>query len=264
MDPSGSTLCAFCGLPMDGTPGRERTNEHGFAEWLLDEFPAKGKVIHTVSGGRDQPIKRRWTANKLAAKTGKVCKTCNSGWMSNLEVAVRPFLGSLIRGNGRTFYKDGQRLLAAWAVKTALAMELINPDPEYRRPIDPIHYWEMARCRDRPPPRTEVWLGAWGGEPHLHHWSKEIVVQQGELDESAAYSSTLTVGHAVLQVFGHSHAEDFEVTHQGWRAQLAHKIWPYQGPVTWPPKRLMDEEGLWAFMRPFEEVPELLKTRPQR
>lgn len=234
-DASNSTLCAFCGRPMDGSAGRKRTHEHGFAKWLLNEFPAKGKVTHTVSGGRHQPVKRQWTAKEIDATTNKVCEACNTGWMNDLETAVRPFLGSLIRGNGRTLYKDGQRLMSAWAVKTALAMELINPDPEYRQPIDSIHYREMARCRDRPPPNTEVWLGAWRGEPHLHHWSKEIVVQQGEPEEAVAYSSTLTVGHAVLQVFGHSHPADFEIDHQGWRAELAHKIWPFQTTVTWPP-----------------------------
>lgn len=243
---------------MEPGTSRERTKEHGFAKWLLKEFELEGTILHTVSGGRDEPIKRQWSKGHLDATTKRVCKKCNGGWMNDLERSVRPFLGSLIRGNGRTLYKDGQRLLAAWSVKTALAMELINPDPEFRRPIDPAHYLAMAQARDTPPPRTEVWLGAWGGTPHLHHWSKEILAREVGGAETSAYSSTLVVGHAVLQVFGHSHHEEIEIEHQGWRAELSEKIHPYRSAVVWPPRRLMDEEALWAFMRPFEEVSEMV------
>jgi len=253
---NSSRQCAFCGSPMAKSTGMGRTKEHGFARWLLSEFAENGLVRHTVSGGRDQPVKREWTKKELDAVTRKVCSSCNGGWMNDLEVAVRPVLASLIRGHGRTLYKDGQQRLAAWAVKTALAMELIVPDPEFRRPIDVRHYREMARCQNQPPPKTQVWLGAWGGQQMLHYWSKEIVVQGGGSKSVPAYSSSMTVGHAVIQVLGHSYPDDFEVTHQGWRAELSEKIWPYQGAVEWPPARPMDDDALWAFMRPFEEVPE--------
>jgi hypothetical protein len=247
--------CAFCGRKMNGMKGRKRSKEHAFASWLLDEVAPPGKVTHTVSASREGPIRRQRTPDELDVVTRKVCVPCNAGWMNDLENAARPYLQSMFRRHGRTYYGTGCQLLAAWAAKTALAMELANPDPKWRRPIEDVHYRAMAAGRDHPPPRTLVWLGAYRGHRHLSHWSKDIQIKSETGNETHGYDATIIVSPVVLQVFGHLSAEELAVEKKGYRAEMARQIWPYVEPVAWPPPRVMGEDDLWAFMRSFEEVP---------
>src|SRR5689334_2998942 len=105
--------CIFCG-------GRPLSKEHVWPQW-----------IRKVQGDRGMAHYRREIAGDMTAwrdvdynlQVKAVCKPCNHGWMSDLETAVQPILSSLIVGNGRNLYRDGQRILATWATKTAMMFQ---------------------------------------------------------------------------------------------------------------------------------------------
>lgn len=66
----------------------------------------------------------------LAARqfvAGEVCEACNGGWLSGLEVLVRPIL---FPSGGRTILSDDhQQVLAHWFIKTAV---VLNTSQNYR------------------------------------------------------------------------------------------------------------------------------------
>jgi len=55
--------------------------------------------------------------------TGAVCASCNNGWMSDLEGRAKPMLETMLEGRGRALHQEGQRTLAAWALKTAIMVD---------------------------------------------------------------------------------------------------------------------------------------------
>jgi hypothetical protein len=58
------------------------------------------------------------------SETKKLCRRqCNNGWMSDLENAVRPTMVCLINDIAMELDAEQQRLLALWAVKTAMVIE---------------------------------------------------------------------------------------------------------------------------------------------
>jgi hypothetical protein len=132
-----------------------RTEEHCFPKWLAAQIIGGGEEWeHTVAATATGEVKRQWTKRELAVVSKKVCRTCNVGWMAGLERSVRGFLPPVIRGEAGGLSLAGQRLLTAWAVKTALCLELANPVKG--EPIPHEHYRAMAALKDQPPPRTQV------------------------------------------------------------------------------------------------------------
>jgi hypothetical protein len=49
----------------------------------------------------------------LTQTVGDVCRQCNSGWLSELEAAVKPLLTPMIRGDRQTLGPEDQRIVAA-------------------------------------------------------------------------------------------------------------------------------------------------------
>lgn len=128
------------------------------AQWLVDELP-KGRVTTSVSAGRDIAPHRVHESSAIEVVANQVCERCNNGWMSALEGKVKPFLLSIVRGHRRTYYEQGQRLISAWAVKTGLTFELVNPDPQMRTAIRDVHYRASRAASPSPPSKMHVWLG---------------------------------------------------------------------------------------------------------
>jgi hypothetical protein len=245
-------VCPFCRARF-GPGGAKRSVEDVVPRWLAAELP-KGTVRTEVSAARDLPPHRSHVSKTVKVVANRVCQDCNNGWMSRLEGAVKPFLRSIIHGHRRTYYGDGQRLLAAWAVKTALMFELVNPDVELRRPIEDEHYARMRAAEQTPPAKTQVWLGAYQGPSTIWHWGKDIEVNAGHPDVAHGFTTTMVFGPVVLHVFGHVHPSDFAIELDGDRAEMGLQIWPHQSAVTWPPARVMGEDDLRRFARMFEEV----------
>lgn len=59
----------------------------------------------------------------------RVCKPCNNGWMSDLEVAANPILRRLIAGE-RTLTADESCTVLRWLAKTAVVSHFAEPDSD--------------------------------------------------------------------------------------------------------------------------------------
>jgi hypothetical protein len=120
----------FCGSDASG---KKRAKEHiiplhlqerfSLLKQRLDHSPFKS-VKDNFSGGHvtDAPPDRSLSFSSFLA--GRVCKTCNGGWMSKLETQVQPYLYDLIRGQrGLASLETDEKLrLSCWALKTSVAL----------------------------------------------------------------------------------------------------------------------------------------------
>jgi len=95
-------LCLFCESSLRGV----RTREHIFPKWVLTfmgiaKLPVRSS--HHVRTGETFEQKDVRDAAPLARTEGRVCATCNNGWMSALESAAMPLLKPYIDGTANLY-----------------------------------------------------------------------------------------------------------------------------------------------------------------
>jgi hypothetical protein len=113
--------CAFCG-------GANKIEaEHVWPHWAAELFADDGTFTYYrqfVGAGYEPEDPSSWVQKPFEWKARAVCKSCNNGWMSDLETAAKDTLfGSALSGRGRELPRGGQRTLAAWVLKTAMMVE---------------------------------------------------------------------------------------------------------------------------------------------
>lgn len=82
----------FCG----GTPVSQ---EHLLPRWLSEHFTDDIVDFHlTIELDGSDPEVRPWSGRPFSTTVGGPCRSCNNGWMSDLERRARPLLARMIRG----------------------------------------------------------------------------------------------------------------------------------------------------------------------
>jgi hypothetical protein len=128
--------CVVCGGSLEG---KKRAKEDITPVWLqkllgIARTPADPRIIgkRGAAYGTVQPddefvVKRHRKHNFSKSLAGEVCDTCNNGWMSELENAVKPILQKLIADPQARDFKVKQRdALARWLLKTGFMEEQGN------------------------------------------------------------------------------------------------------------------------------------------
>jgi hypothetical protein len=108
----------------------------------------------TIRAGDPEPEEHSRPGKAATLTVRSVCAQCNNGWMGRLEDQARPYLLTMIRGNGRTYHATGRTLIATWFVKTALVA-----GSKFSPPL-PHAFYEQVRATGRPSDNTRVWLAA--------------------------------------------------------------------------------------------------------
>jgi hypothetical protein len=137
--------------------------------------------------------------------------------------------------------------LATWATKTALALQLTSQGATR---IPAVFYRGLAKEPSRPPPHTQVFLAAYEGHRQAFFQPFDLNLQHRR-GRSDGYLPTFIIGHAVFQVFLHTHKDDVLISKRGARADMTAQIWPILGEVIWPPPVIVDEAHLQYFMQGF-------------
>jgi hypothetical protein len=210
---------------------------------------------------------RQWAQAPFEQRVKVVCGDCNNGWMSALEWQAKPFLTSMMLGRRQELRPRIQKLLAFWAVKTALVIDHLQPKS---RVVPDAEYPKVYRIRS--PLRSHlVWLG-YRTVPHENPGELLVVARtqpvaqldtQPEMKEKflqwaaegrKMYRVTFAVGNLAVQVFGHDFPWmlNVAVPPQGY----VERVWPMTGRFTWPPRRSLDEiGGLDGMHRAFDQSP---------
>src|ERR1700722_17266728 len=85
-------VCAFC-----HKPATKWSEEHAIPQWLLDYFgiTAQDQTFQGYAKSGGEVEKKRIHATHRLVE-GRVCSSCNNGWMSDLETAAQETLIFLI------------------------------------------------------------------------------------------------------------------------------------------------------------------------
>lgn len=243
--------CVFCGQRKPGS------REHVIPRWVRERFDIHSNVEIEINS----VLVRRWP-NIFVKLDQTVCADCNSGWMSELEQKVKPFLGPmLVHERSVDLDAKQQRDLARWAVIKILLLELsIRQQHPGRRTrlgytaSGPELAWLYVN--PDPPPRSRVWLGAFDakGEVTVTTMSKQFGTPgaSGQQDPLPSHVTTMTVGYVLFQAFtvdyvladAHS-VPQFDDKPPAPLDQALPRIWPIEQPVVhWPPNPYVDQGSL--------------------
>lgn len=124
-----SKRCIFCDVQLD--PSRKclpssETEEHIFARWFRDAVANKNIRMYSADGDAEPKLHRNPPLERLV--NTRVCRSCNNGWMSKLEVAIAPLVSQLQSGSDISSFTEADvELLARWSAKTAAVLSHVTP-----------------------------------------------------------------------------------------------------------------------------------------
>lgn len=193
--------CAFCDKAISkNTASREDT----VPKWLQAELEiATDSVEPTLTSPTGELLAQRiHPVDQLL--TGGICRTCNNGWMSELETEAQPIIRSLINSDRAldSLKRSERQVLGRWAVKTAYVLDLGGLEP--RVPVEHVralyenapHLPEQAHVFARLHPKTRPWYyfsGAWWKHAELTANARETV-------QKHSYKIALQFGDLIVVV----------------------------------------------------------------
>lgn len=231
-----SAACAWCGT----TP---LTREHLIPQWLgdvlADAFGSEegydfGFEFISADGSRTT---RSHPQRRAEVVVKAVCEDCNNGWMSALEVEVRPLLEPMVRGEAVRLSVGDQMILARWAAKVAVLLDhyedgavVLGADDLreiYAEGSAPTSF--HIRLALRPDP---------GAQPFDFYVSGHHAAPTGDIDAANvlpnSFSVTLALGRVVIAVVGGPGMDRPDRWSNG--SDFPMMIWPpTTDGITWPP-----------------------------
>ncbi|OHV48512.1 MULTISPECIES: hypothetical protein [unclassified Frankia] len=239
-----------------GATDKKITGEHVFADWIGNTyFPNDDGTVELVAA--DGQV-RSFPARPFTHEVRIACGDCNSGWMSRLEEKAQPFLKEMLFGRPVRLRPRDQKLLAFWAVKTALVLDHLHPRA---RVVPDAEYGELYAAREarEPSRRHMVWIGGRSvpvqsqGQQLVIAWKEPIRNFQADSAEvgdqildlaeqgRTLYRVTFGLGALVVGVFSHDFPAVVEVSSP--EVKVMEQIWPVTGTFRWPSTPSVDVVG---------------------
>lgn len=220
------------------------TKAHVFAKsWtsLFDEpnDTREHEVVHRYTDpttGEQRVFKR---AKTFALISRKVCGTCNSGWLNELEARVRPLMARFAVNTPITLNAEEQADLALWSVVAALIA--MSNDPDAAGFADPMIAHEIFR-EQRPPDDMNVWLGA-NSHGEMAWFRSHSLNLAPAPEQTGAWGATISFGYAVIHMVFHGLPNQrMRLRHDAQRS--LRRIWTTRDRVVWPPRLVMRPRDL--------------------
>lgn len=238
-------VCCFCGQHLKR---RNRSKEHVIPQWLLDYLKVssddlfRGTHVQFPVTLRSSRIQRARTVLQ-----GNICNSCNNGWMSRLEEASKLIIISMNEGRQFRLLENAIATLSSWIFKTAI---LINITSNYRRLIPRRIFGEFYETNAVPPeyvievayaPRQPLVSLRWRQCPI------SLLFCPTNSDKTALSREMNQDSCVVTLQMGHIHTQLVGVPSAKWQcltspSKWIHRIWPYQGPLDWPPSTTFSGE----------------------
>jgi hypothetical protein len=239
--------CIFCGKPG-------LTHEHVWADWLKKYVP-KDMTEHTehfavVGPTHSEPRRKKVSGDLQSRRLRVVCANCNSGWMSRLQAAVKPYLLPMILGEVTAFDVKGQDILSSWITMFVIVAEHFNTDTVTTTQQLRSTFMSTGRA---PAENWKIWIGDferknWKGQ--LVHFA--VPLSSPDIDPETmanglprpnTQTMTFVVGRLIVHVAS-SVTDIFENLRLA-RADLLAQICPVsRNTIGWPPKnRVSDRDA---------------------
>ncbi len=247
-----NVLCIYC------ASNGKRAAEHVWPQWVrrhakvtMGIDPPNKQQYQGSQEHRDAPPMRsggRKGGSRLSLTIPNVCKDCNTGWMHGLEDDTKPILTPMIEGKARKLSVADQRVLFAWASKTALNFAFWS-ESSFRSPVPAHLAHDLYARRDTREPTEHVGIWVTAYEP-LGQFAYRFMAAQG-------YGNHPTTGrsHKIVRVVFVAGRAAFYVRlpdHEdaqglGWRDPLPNftelRVGSNPGPIRWR-KGSIDDAGV--------------------
>ena len=240
-------LCFFCGLP-----GR-MSKEHAWPRWLGRgvEGIAPTTTTRTLGYGRTAAdelteipsLEVTRQGSVLTSRIREICASCNSGWMSRLEVSAQPLLERLWSSTGprgaTILNQDEAALVATWATKTAWVRERAL----YENVTASVLMRRSLMDRRSPPELARVWIGRHSGDTNFGVMLGQVEV--GHQREAWDTDNVRHVAQCVMTFRGlcvlvrtdsGEGVPPYEMPDSHWW-----RFWPQPRPVHWPPEQVLTD-----------------------
>ncbi len=232
-------VCIFCG-------GTKMSAEHVWPQWAAKRVAYSGvhKVRSYAHLEGHQAVEHESDQRAYALKARVVCESCNNGWMSKIENAAKPYFETMLYARGRELHKEGQRTLAAWALKTSIVWTA-----SYAKERSVIPTVDLSHLRDygEPSSAMSVWIASYDGSHPAVADAYGIAANHKE--DGTPYSiwaTTVGFGPVAFHLFGSTVPG---VTIESIRLPAwVHRIWPIQKTFAWTPRPCCTDEQLKAWM----------------
>ena len=246
---NATRVCVFCGNAGN------MSKEHAWPQWLR-----RGATVEPTQWSYSAGFSRvsdsayAEAPNSVTSKQGsvlttrvrEVCRECNGGWMSRLEMEAQPLLRRLWAPSyplGRTVLSASDaRAVAAWAVKTAWIREL-----QAERKVTAPAATRKQFAGDRmPPPYCSAWIARHEGDFNL---SAFVTVAQASHRDDPWNSGprrqlalvTLVVNGVAICVRTDS---DEGIPWAPFPPEW-HQFWPVSESVAWPPNSAVGDDQVY-------------------
>lgn len=243
--------CFFCGraAPMSA--------EHAWPRWLGQGTEVEPKqVTSSIGYGRTADDTLTEAPNRIVEKKGsvltarirEVCRDCNNGWMSRLEVSAQPLLERLWTPSyvfGATTLSVAESIVVAtWATKTAWVRERTTEQVVTATS-------DMRRClmdEQVPPEFTSVWVARHTGRTNFG-----VYVGRIEATHQDDRWDTDRRRHILMCVMTFRGLSVAVRTDDGWGVPEMtlpethwRKLWPVADTVQWPPATSVTDDDVQA------------------
>lgn len=146
--PKPRKYCCFC-------DGSDLSKEHIWAEWMAEYLPpGEGHHYAVVrDGGGLRPggnVETFWSRQGAVHTVcvRAVCRRCNNGWMSRLEISVRTHLEPMLKGEQVNLDLESQALLAKYFVMKAMVLDR-NRSPHVFTKEERAAFYSESKIPDR-------------------------------------------------------------------------------------------------------------------
>jgi hypothetical protein len=242
------------------------TAEHIWSDWMGRLFlPHKG--TYQVEWGTALKAKQ-WKSKYIDAVAKVVCKSCNEGWMSEIDAQASLTMSNMIlHGAAVSLLPIGIASIAMFAYKAAVVIDYARRDPAgpFFPPAERKRFSEGDHFI---PPGVQVWISSFRPRgAHVHgsysgHYGK---IKSGKYRNFGFNVLTYAVGFVLLQVvsyrWGSRLIKPPEFTPYVLQANrfdvISTPIWPPEGrPVLWPTQQYITNDTVMQFAERWGRVAE--------
>ncbi|HEX8268751.1 MAG TPA: hypothetical protein VF581_02565 [Flavobacterium sp.] len=211
--------CIFCG-------GLGLTKQHAWPDWLRHVLPrdVNHHDQHVIKYDlQNNIIPISWEVLHKQGHVGtrkfrNVCKTCNLGWMSNLEEEAAQTLTEMIYGNEVVLNEQSQLALSNWIVMTMIMVEFMDITTQAILPGDRQYLYKMRQ----PPQNWKIWIGRFAGNRstfRYRHFGGVVVYDNSYLEDgfikAGQFQKNVQFSTAILgEFFVHCLSVPTEVLHR--------------------------------------------------
>lgn len=213
--------CLFC------KKKEKLTNEHIIPLWLLTELDLVEKEMIGIHSSWFGLVKSQRKHKFSHLLNGLICEKCNTGWMSDLENAVRPILtpimNSIDTNHAYQMLINNHELIAKWVFKTAM---VLNYGTNYRKLIPSNHFYSLYKSEI--PKGIYINLGI-ANKIQDNIWQQTqtlmVIGETQRINKRMHYKITFQFKHLLLRIC-YFPFDDFTLNHE---VETSISLWPQFG-----------------------------------